>query len=301
MRDRIADLIARPGRIARRLRSLIGHSWVERDMRDEMRFHIEMEAAELQRSGVAPDEAMRRARVRFGAIEDHKESGREATGARAIESLVDDLRHAWRQLGARKVFSAAVVVTLALGIGATTVMYALTRASAMQPLPYPHPEQLLDIAQVPKGCNNCIYITSGGFVTLRRRAKTLANVALVQSWTAILRGPDRAEALAGERVTPDFFHTLGDRALLGRTLGPADTATGHRDVVVISETLWRTRFGADSALVGRSMVINGTPFTVVGVLAGEPVYPLHTEVWAPLVIPPSMAADHHWTDYDMVA
>ncbi|MGH7669639.1 MAG: ABC transporter permease, partial [Gemmatimonadaceae bacterium] len=165
----------------------------------------------------------------------------------------------------------------------------------------PHPEQLVDIAQVPEGCSNCIYVTSGSFVTLQQRAKTLSSASLTHGWTAILRGPDRAEALNGEQVTPAFFRTLGARALLGRTLGPADTVTGHRDVVVISETLWRTRFGADSALVGRSMVINGTPFTVVGVLAGEPVYPLHTEVWAPLVIPPSMAADHHWTDYDMVA
>lgn len=301
MRDFIIDLIAWPGRIARRLRSLVGRSDFERNMRDEMRFHVEMEAAELQRSGVAPDEAMRRARITFGAVEAHKESGREATGARAIESLGDDLRHAWRQLGAQKGFTAAVIVTLALGIGATTVMYGLVRASALQPLPFPRANQLLDIVQEPEGCSNCINISSGSFVTLQRQATTLQSVSLVSGWTAIVRGADRAEALNGARVTPEFFHTLEGRALLGRTFGPGDTTTGHQDVVVVSETLWRTRFGADSGLVGRTMVINGTPFTVIGVLAGESVYPLRTDVWAPLIMTAGMATDHHWTDFDMVA
>jgi putative ABC transport system permease protein len=301
VRDGIVELLAWPGRIARRLHSLVGRSAFERDMHDEMRFHIEMEAAELRRSGIEADEAMRRARLTFGAIEAHKESGREASGVRPIETLTDDVRHAWRQLGARKGFTAAVVVTLALGIGATTIMHALTGASAMQPLPYPHSHQLLDVAQVPKGCNNCIYMTSGSFVTLQQRAKTLASVALGHGWTAIVRGSDRAEALNGEQVTPDFFRTLGARALLGRTLGPADTVIGHRDVVVMSETLWRTRYGADSSLVGRAIVINGAPFAVIGVVAGETVYPLHTDVWAPLIVTPGMAADHHWTNYDMIA
>ncbi len=269
-------------------------------MRDEMRFHVEMEAAELHRSGIGPDEAMRRARLSFGAVEAHKESGREASGIRAIETVVDDLHHAWRQLGARKGFTAAIVVTLALGIGATTVMYGLTRASSLQPLPFPDGDQLFDIAQVPKGCGNCVYISSGSFATIQQRATTLASASLVFNWTAIIRGPDRAQALYGARVTPDFFRTLGARALLGRTLGPADTVAGHRDVVVLSEMLWRTRFGADSTLIGRSVVIDGTPSTVVGVLAGEVVYPLHTEVFAPLVMTPGMAADHHWTNFDMV-
>ncbi len=270
-------------------------------MDEELRFHIEMEAAELRRAGMAPDEAWRRARVRFGAMEAHRESGREAAGFRAIETIGDDLHHAWRQLGARKGFTAAVVVTLALGIGATTAMYGLARASAEQPLPFPHADQLVDIAQQPVGCGNCRNISSGGFVALQRGAATLASVGLVSGWTAIVRGTDRAEALSGVRVTPGFFRTLGARALLGRTLGPADTVIGHRDAVVLSETLWRTRFGADSGIVGRTTVINGTPFTVVGVLAGPATYPLNTDLWAPLAVTTAMAADYHWTDFDMVA
>ncbi len=136
---------------------------------------------------------------------------------------------------------------------------------------------------------------------MQRGATTLANVGLVSGWTAIVRGTDRAEALNGVRVTPDFFRTLGARTLLGRTLGPADTAIGHRDAVVLSETLWRTRFGADSGIVGRTTVINGTPFTVVGVLAGATTYPLNTDLWAPLAITSAMAVNYHWTDFDMVA
>ncbi len=301
MRDRVVALLAWPGRLVRRLRSLLRRRNVEREMADEMRFHLEMEAAELERRGLPPAAARRRARLEFGALEAHKESGRDARGTRAVESLIDDVRHAWRQLGVRKGFTAAVVATLSLGIGATTVMYALSRATATQPLPFPHPEQLIDIAQQPPGCGNCRNISSGSFAAVGRTATTLKSTALVSGWSAIVRGRDRAQVLNAARVTPDFFGTLDIRPLLGRTFAPADTAPGRGDVVVLSESQWRTRFGGDSGIVGRSMVINGTPFTVIGVIPEPLVYPPRTDVWAPLPISASMIADHHWTDYEMVA
>lgn len=132
----------------RKLQSLRGRSARERDMADEMRFHVEMEAAELVRRGMAPDEAERIARATFGGIERHKDDARDAIGIRLLDDLAQDLRYAARQLRASPGFTAATILTLALGVGATTTMYAIDRAVIVRDVAFSRPDELVHLAVI---------------------------------------------------------------------------------------------------------------------------------------------------------
>lgn len=278
-------------RLARRARMLAGRAGRETAMDDEMRFHIEMEAADLRRRGLSPADAYAQARLAFGGVERFKEEGRDARGTRLLEDLWQDLGYAMRQLRAAPGFAAATILTLALGIGATTMMYSFRRYLTLQQIAIVAPERLMSVSQGPKSCADCRQIAAANVFTLRRETQTLDPLSMFAKWEPSLRGDQRTALLSGVRTTPDLFRTLGVRAMIGRTLAPGDTASGDERIVVLSETAWRTRFGADSGILGRPIVLDRKPYTVVGVVADANAYPRDAMFWTPLVLTPSEAAE----------
>jgi putative ABC transport system permease protein len=265
-----------------------------------MRFHIDMEAADRIRSGVAPAEANRAARVAFGGLERHKEAVRDQTRARVVEDGVQDTSYALRQLRASPGFALATLLTLGLGIGATTAMYSITHLVFHQPLAFPRLDRLVIVRQMNRMCSGCGSIALGNYIAVRDGAPSLSSVSAMHTWTAVLRVDAGAEAVRAARVTPDFFATLGSSTIIGRPLLAADTALDRRDVVVLSENAWRARFRADSSVIGRIVIVDARPVTIVGVLAAKYTYPAQTELWTPLVMSVSdlqarSFADAHYT------
>jgi putative ABC transport system permease protein len=260
---------------------------VDADVDDELRFHLDMLARDFEARGLPPDAAARAALDRFGDYETvnshlrHHDHDRVRTQHRRdlMDDLKQDIRYALRNLRRAPLFALVVIATLALGIGANTAVFSIVDAVMLRPLPYAAPEQL-----------TAIYgNTLADFTRIRELTTSWSDVAIYQQTSVGLSGeqepaPERVDAA---NVSPNFFSTLGVRAAIGRDIGD-DASTGQPNVVVISAGLWRRRFGADRAIVGKSLAIEGTPFVIVGVASDDFTFPRRgTDLWFPIVMPPS--------------
>ena len=275
----------------------------ERRMDEEMRFHIDMEAASLHRDGLSAEEARRRAHCTFGSIERYKEEAREARPLRPLSDLGPDLRYAVRQLRASPGFAAATVSTLALGICAVTLMQGSRRSEAELATGVTDPERLVYVGQGPVGCPRCAGIASGNGWAILDQARSFEHGALFTEWEPTLRGTERAELLDGLQVTTGIFSTLGIRPLLGRLFVPSDGEPGSDPVVVLGESAWRARLGSDPAVIGRTVVLDRQPYTVIGVVPEDVIFPNAadpTEVWAPLIPSRSLADDRTGADFTVI-
>src|SRR5262245_32429828 len=189
-------------------------------------------------------------------------------GGRSMDKLVRDVRGAGRRLAKSPGFTAVALVTLALGIGANTALFSVVDTVLLRALPFAEPDRLYWIwsrhtstdrypFQIPEFCD------------YRDQNRTLDGLAGFANWNANLTGDGPAERLPGLRVSDNMFELLGAGALLGRTLRTGDDVPGREKVVVLSHGLWQRRFGGDPGIVGRSLVLNGDSFEVVGVLGPE--------------------------------
>ncbi|MFI5228602.1 MAG: ADOP family duplicated permease [Gemmatimonadales bacterium] len=215
------------------------------------------------------------------------------SGAFMLNDLLHDLRQALRQFSASPVFTVTTIVTLALGIGASTAMFGIEHIVTEVSIDVANPSTLVHIGQAPKDeCGACGALASGNFTSMRQSARTLTDFAFLSSWRPVLRGVDRAEVLSGARVTAGFFDALGVRPIVGRTFGAADSVGGQSNVAVLSESFWKTRFGGDSTVVGRTIVLDGTPRVVIGVIPRAGALPEGSAVWVPVVFDQAALANH---------
>ena len=223
------------------------------------------------------------------------------SGVHAMERTIKDVRYAARQLMRRPGWTLTVVVTLALGIGANTSIFALVNGLLFRPLPVHEPDRLVWVAIMEGQSGHVRAMSYPGYTELRDRATTLSGLAAVHG-TYFSVGGQRAERVVGDLVSGNYFDLLGVRAALGRTFAPEEDATpGAQPVVVVSDRLWRDRFGADPRAIGATAVINGRPFTIIGVaprgFAGVELGEA-AELWVPLAMqaqampsePPLLAA-----------
>jgi putative ABC transport system permease protein len=249
-------------------------SRMESEMDTELRFHIETFAEDLIRNGTPREEALRRARIEFGAVERAKEECREARGAKIIETLLQDLRYGARMLRKSPSFTAVAVLTLALGIGANTAIFSLVDGILLRPLPFAAPQNLVSITGTfPKG----------GFVAMREQVQSLDVAAYFEGHEFNLTGRGDPLRLSGVLVSAEFFSVLGARPELGRAFYPGDDLAGRDNYVVLSHALWQQRFGADPAIVGHSIELEGVSREVIGVMPTEFSFPsAKTQVWLPL-------------------
>jgi putative ABC transport system permease protein len=208
-----------------------------------------------------------------------------------VTELLTDLRLALRTLRRSPGFTLAAVATLALGIGANTAIFSVFHGILLRPLDYAEPDRLVTVWEDHTQRSGPPREWTGRtvFSTWRERSSTLEHLTAFTGWAPDLTGVELPEALSGARVSHGFFTVLGRPPVLGRGFEPADEVPDNGKVIVLSDGLWRRRFGADPAIVGRSIVLNAVPHTVVGIAAPDFVMPFdrRAELWTPLAIDPS--------------
>jgi hypothetical protein len=246
--------------LARRIRLLLGRRAFERDLEDEMRFHVEMQAAKHVERGIAPDEARSMAAREFGMITRHKEEVRDARGLTWADDLGRDVRFSLRTLRRAPGFVAVALLCLGLGIGANAAIFSVVNAVLLKPLPYPEPERLVELHETFKfggGQEAWGAVSWPNFVDWREQATGFEQLAGYAWGNVSLRGAERPERLNAVSGTANLFTLLGVRPMLGRTYAPGEDQPGHERVAVLSEPLWRQAFGADSSLVGAGLLMRG--------------------------------------------
>ena len=214
------------------------------------------------------------------------------------------MRYAIRRLLHQPGFSAIVILTLALGIGANTAIFSLVNAVLLTPLPYDHPERLVTLDHYYPDLNNL----EAGFAVptyhdIRQQMRDFDAFAVAQNWSVNLTGSGEPERLRGSMATADFFKVFGVPALAGRTFAPGEDTAGRDHVVVLSHGLWQRRFGSDPSVVGRKILLNGEPYDVIGVMPARftDFFRRPTELWAPVVFKAEQFTDSHRTNEFLAA
>ena len=251
-------------------------------MEAELRFHLEHEAEALVERGMDPAAARDAARRRFGSIALVKDDCRESWGMRAIDALAQDVRYALRNLRQHAGYSAVVLLTLALGIGANTAVFSVVHAVLLRPLPYTHGDRLVEIRQqAPKVGVNDVSVSVKEIADYRAQAASLDAVVEYHQMSFSLLGRGEAARVQTGVVSADFFDVLGVTPLLGRTFRPEDDSKDAAAVLIVSYAYWRNALGADLGIVGRTFEMNDRVHTVVGVLPPMPQFPDENDVYMP--------------------
>ncbi|HEX6972766.1 MAG TPA: ABC transporter permease [Vicinamibacterales bacterium] len=271
--------------IARVLGTLRGRP--AQDLGDELRFHAEMLEEELRRQGLTQDEARREARVRLGGSTQIVEAYREQQRLPLLDALAQDVRYGLRTLRRTPGFTIASLLTIALGIGANAAIFSIVNAVLLRPLPFPGGDRLVVLGERDSSGRpgTLGYLTAEDY---RARSAAFESIAIVRGWQPTLVANGEAERLMAMRVNWNFFETLGVRPALGTSFTAAEDRPDQWRVVMLSDALWRRRFGGDPAIVGRSITMNDVPYRVVGVMppSFEPLVSTAlyepAELWAPL-------------------
>jgi predicted permease len=254
----------------------------EQQLDAELRFHLEKQISEYVASGLTAEEACRRANLSFGALESVKEQSREARRASFLETLFHDVRYAARMLRKNPGFTLAAALTLALGIGANTAIFSIVNAVVLRPLPYKDSSRIVRVAthtvMFPTFSLGLSWLSLD---RLRSQVSALEQTAAYTESDKTLTGIGAPSVVSVAGVTDGFFEELGTTAQIGRLLTEDETASGKHNVLVLSDTLWRTRFGADPHILGRTLILDKEPYMVVGVAARKFVFPPSAEAWQP--------------------
>jgi putative ABC transport system permease protein len=257
------------GALRRRLRALLRRSEAERELDEELRYHLERQIEQNVAGGMNCEEARRAALKEFGGLEQSREYCRDARGVRLIEDLWHDVRHGARVLSKSRGLALVAVVALALGIGANTAIFSVVNSLLLRPLPYRRPEQLVKVNQSApdpsKGLLPSVW-SYPRFEVLRGESRSFASVAGHTQNSYNLTGTQEPERLQVEMVSADYFALLGVEAIAGRTFTAEEDAAGGANTAVLSHALWQRRFGGEARALGQTIELDKRAFTVVGVL-----------------------------------
>jgi putative ABC transport system permease protein len=265
----------------------------EAEIVEELSQHLDDRYRELIAGGMSPDEATQLALSDFSegnVLADYIAPLRQAhppaaitpgaSGSNLLGGLWQDLRYAMRMLRKNPGFAAVVVITLALGIGANTAIFSFVNAVLINPLPYPDSDRLVMISQTNNGTE--ISVSLLNFQDWQARAKSFEELGGVSWVTFNLTGVDTPQRLAGQAVTLNYFSILGVQPQLGRIFSSDEDKFGAPRTALISDSLWRTAFGADPNILGRSINLDSDRFTVIGVMPPRFEFVIKTDIWAPL-------------------
>jgi predicted permease len=250
-----------------RLRSLLRPKSVETELDDELRFHFERQVEKHVRAGLAQQEAVRRARLFFGGMDQVKEECRDARGVQLMETLLQDIRYGLRTLRQKPTFTIVAVLTLALGVGANTAMFSIVNAVLLRSLPYRDPDRLVKIIAKSPGVGlRDIPFSVPELADLQNRSGVFEDVSAVGGGSVNLTGANQPERLEFIVTHPNYFSMLGATPQIGRLFGPQDYARGFAPIAVISDGLWRRSYGADPGVLGRTLRLDNDPYVIIGVL-----------------------------------
>jgi putative ABC transport system permease protein len=266
-----------------RLRSFFRGAQLDRELDAELRSHLEMAFERNLAQGLSPEQARRLALLDFGGLEQTRQIYRERRGLPFLDALLHDLRFAFRMMRKSPGFTAVVVLTLGLGMGSTTAIFSVVNGILLRPLPYQNSQRLSRIEETHPG-SAAMGVTYATFLDLQREAGAIENAAAYREWIFNVTGRAEPVQVPGALVSGRFFAALGSAAMLGRTTLPEDDQPGANNrVVVLSNALWQSRFGADRNILGQTVMINTEPFAVLGVMPPGFDFPNQSEMWCPLV------------------
>lgn len=263
------------------------------DVEREIAFHLEQRAREFEAQGLTPEAARQAALASFGdrervlaaCADERAETLRRRSRLGWLAELRQDLGGALRGLGRAPGFALVAILTIALGIGANSAIFAVVRSVLLAPLPYPAADRLVQLWTDERASGRATpeWLTPPDFLDWQRENRTFQSMAAYQGWGPDLTGDGEPEALQGGTVTAGFFATLGIRPALGRDFSLADDDAAAPPVVIVTDGFWRRRLGADPAALGRPLTLNGEPWTLVGVLPPNFRSPALTdaEIWRP--------------------
>ena len=271
--------------LSRGLRALVHRSAMDRDIADEVEQYIDDAAAAFEASGLAPEDARRAARRELGSVTAVHEEVRAYGWEHIVETTLSDIRHAARRIRRYPSHAMVAALTLALGIGASTAIFSAVNPVLFQPLPYPDAQQLMLIWDGQGGSR--LDVTFGTYRELLARTHSFESMTVMRPVQPTLTGVAEPERLDGQFVSADFFRVLGVRPALGRDFEATDDEAYQPNgpfVAIVSDSLWRRRFNADPQLVGRQILLNDVPVTVIGIMpAGfENVLSPTAEIWSTL-------------------
>ena len=273
------------------LRALLNRPAADREISDEVEHYFDEAAAELERNGLSPEAARRAARLEFGNVTAVREEVRAYGWENVIDTALVDVRHGLRQLLRRPSFSIVAVLTLGLGIGASATIFSVANPILFAALPYPDAGRLMMVWDGQDGGRSAV--TFGTFREAVTRSRTFQSMAVVGPFRPTLTGVSESERLDGQRVSADYFRVLGVAPALGRDLQAADDRPGAAFVALISDSLWRRRFSAERSIVGRQVLFEDVPVTVIGVMPAtfENVLSPSAEIWFPMMYDATLPAN----------
>jgi putative ABC transport system permease protein len=245
---------------------MFDRSQSERDLADELQFHLEAEEQKNIAAGMPEEDARRQARVAFGAMESVKEECRELRVGSWLESIVRDLHYGLRLLRKSPGFALVAIAILALGIGANTAIFSAVNAVLLARWPFSHPDKIVFITEDPSPQFKWTLVSPANFEDYRREQKTFAQLSLWITQSVNLTGQDRPDRLVGSFVSANYFDMFGTVPLMGRLFLAGEDEPGAGYVAVLSYQTWQERFGADPSILGRRITLNNESYNVIGVL-----------------------------------
>jgi len=253
--------------VAMRALGLVRRGSMERRLDAEMRFHVDMLTEQHIRAGRSPSDARRAALAAFGGLERFKDDARDEYRSRLVDELGQDIRYAVRVIRRNPGFGVAAALTFALGIGASTAIFSVVHGVLLRPLPYKDPDRLVVLWERQPGRGNDRNVVSvPNFEAWRSRARSFDGMAALVPLPATIGVAPNPEHVMGAEVSPGYFETLGVSPALGRTFASNEEQNGGADVIVLSDGFWRSHFGGDDQVIGRTLALDGRPHTIVGVM-----------------------------------
>jgi putative ABC transport system permease protein len=248
------------------IRSMARSRSLEAGLDEEIRFHLDQQTEKNRRAGMSAEEARRQALLRFGGREHVRETTRDEIRPALLEDSVRDVRHGLRVLRRAPGFTAAALLTLALGIGATSAIFSVVRTVVLQPLPYREPDRLVSVWETNRGGTTRNVIAPANFVAWRERTRTLEHLGMVGPATLAMIVNGQPDQIAGLTFSFDLFHAVGVQPVLGRAYTIEEDLGGNDAVIVLSHEFWQRRLGGRGDVLGMTLSTNGRPRTVIGVM-----------------------------------
>jgi predicted permease len=257
------------------------------EMNQELRTHMALRADDLERRGMSREQAERLARIEFGARERYREECQTASGGTDLIAALRDVRFAWRMIRSHGWFSAAVIVTLALGIGLNTMVFTLVNAALFKPVPVPGGSHLVAVTSHAPGNGND-RLSYPDLLDYRAQAHSFAALEGASDEEGVLGEPGiPPQAYHLERTTTGVFSMLQIHPVMGRDFLPSDAFSGAAPVLVIGYTVWQNRYAGSPSIIGRNVSVSGKPATIIGVMPKGFMFPTTVDLWMPLVPTPN--------------
>ena len=252
------------GQVASFFRNLLHKGAVEQALDDELQSAVELLTEEKMKEGLSHSEARRQALIELGGVEQVKERVRTIRFGRFLEIFAQDVRYALRVLRKSPGFAIIAILTLALGIGANTAIFSIVYSVLLKPMPYPHPEQLVMVWSKFKGDRDAV--STGEFLDWKRENSVFQSLSAWNTTSFDLTGNATvAERVQANAITPDLNTTTGDPLALGRDFLPEEGQVGKNQVAILTHKVWQNRYGSDPGIIGKQILLDHKPYTVVGV------------------------------------